>query len=257
MKRPVDPPRLLDDASGASDAMRELVASTRGDEPTADQVSDVTARLAHLLGPFGAPPSGSSPTEPDPPAPAGDSGSSAAASSTLLRKLALPGLVLGLISAGAAMWWSGSERSEARSLGRSGRGLELHSSAMQTNEPSVDQAPNPAPSGSVSHRATPVPSASAGDHEDELALLRRAHAALRGGDGSSALGLTYEHARRFPRSALSQEREVIAIEALVRLGRRGEAERRGQRFLSGHSQSTHARRVAAILGKDLDAGAAR
>jgi hypothetical protein len=78
---------------------------------------------------------------------------------------------------------------------------------------------------------------------------------VRSGAGAKALELTHEHARLFPKSALAQEREVIAIESLVQLGRKSEAERRGARFLTGHSHSTHARRVAAILGKDLDAGA--
>jgi hypothetical protein len=95
-------------------------------------------------------------------------------------------------------------------------------------------------------RATPAPSAPPA--EDELSMLRRAHAALRGGQPARALSIAGEHAKAHPRGVLSQEREVIAIEALQRLGRHAEARARGELFLRAFSKSSHARRVRTILG---------
>lgn len=58
-----------------------------------------------------------------------------------------------------------------------------------------------------------------------------------------ALELTAEHRRRFPTGALSQERQVLEIDALYRLGRRAEADQRAQRFIASHPGSSYARRV--------------
>jgi hypothetical protein len=52
---------------------------------------------------------------------------------------------------------------------------------------------------------------------------------------------------------LAQEREVIAIDALVRLGRRGEADARARRFVGAYPGSPDVQRVETILGEKLDA----
>jgi hypothetical protein len=44
-----------------------------------------------------------------------------------------------------------------------------------------------------------------------------------------------------------QEREVIAVEALLRAGRREEAQARFQRFLERHPRSAHRRRLEDLL----------
>jgi outer membrane protein assembly factor BamD (BamD/ComL family) len=67
-------------------------------------------------------------------------------------------------------------------------------------------------------------------------------------DPSGALALTQEHARRFPSGTLSQEREVLAIEALARLGRTSEARRRLDAFRSRFPQSPHVARLATLVG---------
>jgi hypothetical protein len=80
----------------------------------------------------------------------------------------------------------------------------------------------------------------------ELALLRQARAAL-GSNPSRALALCADHARMFSGGVLGQEREVIAIEALLRAGRAAEARERGRRFGESFPGSAHARRVASLL----------
>jgi hypothetical protein len=49
-------------------------------------------------------------------------------------------------------------------------------------------------------------------------------------DGAAALATTEEHARRYPRGVLVQEREAIAVRALVLLRRTDEARARVDRF---------------------------
>ncbi len=73
---------------------------------------------------------------------------------------------------------------------------------------------------------------------NEVALLDSARAAL-ATDPRRALTLTQEHARRFPHGALSQEREVIAIEALSKLGQTSAAKARGSDFERHYPGSAH------------------
>lgn len=89
-------------------------------------------------------------------------------------------------------------------------------------------------------RARPVPPRP--DAVAEAELLERAQAAL-SKRPSAALALTREHKRRFPRGALVQEREVIAIEALSRLGQSREASARAAEFERRYRGSVHQRRL--------------
>lgn len=82
----------------------------------------------------------------------------------------------------------------------------------------------------------------------EVALLGRAQHELVS-DPGSALSATEEHARRYPSGALLQEREFIAIQALVRLGRRSEAATRAAQFRSRFPESAHLRRIDILLGQ--------
>jgi hypothetical protein len=72
----------------------------------------------------------------------------------------------------------------------------------------------------------------------EAALLERARDALRA-NPAAALALTREHDRHFPRGVLAEEREVIAIEALRRMGREAAAERRAAAFERRYRGSVH------------------
>jgi len=89
----------------------------------------------------------------------------------------------------------------------------------------------------------------AGEAESEAGFLRRTRAAL-AGDPARALRMTEEHAARFPRGVLVQERDVIAIDALVRLGRRDEARAKAMSFRARYPSSAHASRIAAIVGTE-------
>jgi hypothetical protein len=96
-------------------------------------------------------------------------------------------------------------------------------------------------------RSEPAPQASA-TFTEELELLRRAKASAVS-EPERALALLDEHERRFARGALAQEREVIAVEALLSRGDRARAEQRAAKFLAHHPGSAHARRIHALLGE--------
>src|SRR6185437_12473589 len=83
--------------------------------------------------------------------------------------------------------------------------------------------------------------------ETEIELLQRAQGAL-AASPAQALALTREHTARFPGGAFSQEREVVAIQALLRLGQREEARARGARFVATYPGSGYRRRIEALLG---------
>ncbi|MCB9603735.1 MAG: hypothetical protein H6722_12225 [Sandaracinus sp.] len=79
----------------------------------------------------------------------------------------------------------------------------------------------------------------------EPALLERARRLLASAP-QRTLALARAHERRFPEGALIEERELLAIEALVGVGRVDEAERRARRFLRRWPDSVQARRVREV-----------
>jgi hypothetical protein len=84
--------------------------------------------------------------------------------------------------------------------------------------------------------------------EDELALLQRASDAV-ASRPEEALRLADQDAFIYPAGALAQERELIAIQALVRLGRRSEASLRADQFFRNFPGSAHRPRILALLGE--------
>jgi hypothetical protein len=101
-------------------------------------------------------------------------------------------------------------------------------------------------------RSTAAPRAqlSAGEAlVEELALLRRAQRALTTRP-VQALSLVRQHERDFTHSSFVQERETLAIEALLRAGRVRDAHTRAAAFGRRFPESAYGRRIA-----DLMAGA--
>jgi hypothetical protein len=114
-------------------------------------------------------------------------------------------------------------------------------------EAATPVSPRPPTSATVRRPISPLA------HGDELALLARAQAALATNPGA-ALELVATHARAFRGGTLAQEREVIAIDALSRLGRKAEATARARRFHRLFPASAHGRRVEVIVGVPVSAG---
>jgi len=96
--------------------------------------------------------------------------------------------------------------------------------------PSVSPPDPPASSGARPRAAQP-------SLEAELALLERARGKLSEGEPHATLQLLREHQAQYPASALQQEREALAIRALLAAGRRAEAQRRTQAFVRAYPNS--------------------
>ena len=90
-------------------------------------------------------------------------------------------------------------------------------------------------------KAAPV-SASRGGAADELQLLGQARRFVERRP-ARALALAQRHVRQHADSEFAQERERIAIEALLRLGHRPQLRRRASRFLSAYPNSGYASQV--------------
>lgn len=125
--------------------------------------------------------------------------------------------------------------------------------SLPTARPSLPSLPSSEPATAVAppvmtHRRSEAaaPAEPIAPAESEVQLLKRAQLAL-AADPDLALSLTRAHAVRFPRAALDQEREMIAIDALRRLGQIDEAKRRAEAFRARYPRSAHLHRLEGLL----------
>jgi outer membrane protein assembly factor BamD (BamD/ComL family) len=71
---------------------------------------------------------------------------------------------------------------------------------------------------------------------------------LLGGDAAMALRMLDRAEAEFPNGALGEEREALAVRALVASGQNEPARKRGEAFLRAFPRSPHASEVRTILG---------
>jgi hypothetical protein len=83
----------------------------------------------------------------------------------------------------------------------------------------------------------------------ETRMLEVARSAL-GSDPAQALEITKEHSKLFPKAQLRDERELIAVDALLRLGRRAEAWERAKSRILQEKESLYAKRMRQLFGSD-------
>jgi hypothetical protein len=94
--------------------------------------------------------------------------------------------------------------------------------------------------------AAPVLIENKQDEMDEARLLNVARNVL-STDPARTLQLTNEHYRKFGTGILGEEREVLVIEALARLGHRDQAKQRADNFLRAYPQSVYRTRLSRQL----------
>jgi hypothetical protein len=100
----------------------------------------------------------------------------------------------------------------------------------------------PASSGAPAVKRTPTETDGAAAEDrlgQEVALLRRAQAALRGGNAGQALVLLDQHQREFPRGVLAHERTVTRIQAYCRSGQLAKAQAIYRRIAGASPNSPH------------------
>lgn len=254
MNDPQDPPRLVDDAAGSA-RLRALLEEGRRDVGTTDDVRQLESRLVPLIWPP-MPPT-ATPDSTGAGASGAAAGAKAAAGSGIGVKAGLVAIAVGL--AGGGLWLAKTKAparveppaTTAAADNKSPNDMPAGNQAAAP--PPEEAAPTPGapeaiapelPASGAKERNTP-----AAERASESDLLGRAHAALRT-DPARALALADEHRKTFPNGILAQEREVLSIEALERLGRHKEAVARADRFLRNFPGSAHRSKVNAVIGRE-------
>jgi hypothetical protein len=229
MTDPDDPSRLFD-AADAPAGLKNVLRAAQADVGNEQQLARLAGRLGPLLGATAA------------------TGAGAAAATAKLGGAAKLGIAaVALIAAGSGALIVLSPASPPSPKPSS---TAVASAPPTPVPPPVVAAPSAALSAPVAPEPPP-PAASAPLTRDkpsaatppsEAELLEQARAAIKS-DPSRALQRANEHARRFPRGVLVQEREVLAIRALRRLGRDAEADRRADAFAKAFPGSAFQRKL--------------
>ena len=231
-----DDKRLLE-RDDTSASLRSLLQAAKQDEPSKSELAGLHARLADAL-----------------PKGALAGGASSVATAAIAKWLVLGLGALAAVAVGGYAL-SGAPKQIPVPPDVSSGGIL----ATAVANPAADSATSlastamamPAPSASMPMPTITVPtakaSAPAAPAETEEAMLARAHAELLRGDASQALETATAHARAYPRGNFSQEREMIAIEALLKRGDRAAASARAVRFRKSFPGSGHLARLDSLL----------
>ena len=245
-----DPPRLIDSTSGGS--LQRLLRAGSSELPDEQQLRALEARLGPILEP---PPGGDSGggNAPDPGSTAATAaglsvGAKAAIGAGLLAA-AIGVAVVPNMSSPAHVPPAASVVAVVPSLPtptvmttQTRHAVSTASLAPATRDVAVVTA---RPS-SVPPKASASSKPAATDPVAEARLLQRAQDAL-AANPAEALSLCGEHAKRFPGGILSQEREVIIIQAMAGMGRLSEAKTRAEQFRRAHPRSAYLRRIENLL----------
>jgi hypothetical protein len=245
--KPAPKARLRDDPDAPPIVRADLVRATKVPAVAFDAARGLAALEAAIQA-VGAPA-----------APSAAAGKSLAAT---LAKGAIVGLVAVGIAGGASVWLGGRKAAPPPA--------SVMSSAVEVAPPPAPHAPSEpveeaslppprtvpssslarrpephvaAPPASSSAEAPPAPSG-ASQLQMEMENLVR----LRAADPRQALALAEEGQRRFPSGFYVQEREALAIAALVQLGRRGEAVARARAFVAAYPRSHFVERIRELTG---------
>jgi hypothetical protein len=162
--------------------------------------------------------------------------------------------LMGIVATGAvvlmgALWRSPREVPTAKAPARLSPAQTSplpHSTPASPALPAAQPMRESSPVPKHEARARPAKPRDAVDAAGELALLTRARRALESAPAQT-LVLTDEHSRRFRRGLFGEERELLAIDALVRLSHDALAQERARRFRQRYPRSMHLRRLESSL----------
>ncbi len=232
-----DPPRLTGAASTEPEPLRDVVRDLRQATLSEQSLARIEAKLGAALD-VRLPAPGARRAAPV--------GGPAAATGRRWLWLVAAALVVAVAAALAA-----ERRARRTPPVQSPAGLPaLGAPASLPPPPPVEPTSPPTATADGELDASAVPSRASSppvSAPSEGELLGRAERSL-ASSPATALALADEHARRFPRGSLVQEREVIAVEALARLGREAEARARGRALLRAYPASIYRTKVEQVLG---------
>jgi hypothetical protein len=235
--------RLLeygDDLNGVLRSALDAEESTALD-PDSARLAKIGAGIADRIG---APPPQGPPQGPNPPpghaAPVA-TGVASKAPFVLLAAATIVGLVA-----------IGSKSSDKPAPTPATRATTVETAAPIAEPPpstpgiSLNDLPSVAPKTTTATKAAARPAEA--PTVEEIALIGRAHDALRS-DPKSALALCEEHETEFGSGHFAQEREAVAIEALVYLNRKDEAQKRFTAFDGKFPSSSHRVHLESLLAR--------
>jgi len=230
------------DGKGAPSELTALLKAAKADVPSQAELTGLEASLASLLN---APP-----PAPAPPAAKPFAGSQLPLAAKLGVLAALGALVGTTAYLTANRPGPGASAPVERTPASTSTSLPQAKPAQPKLQPSASEQPVPEPSQVSDEGAKPAEAALEAQPKpahgapkpSEASLLGQAQRALKS-DPARALAITREHKRLYPAGALSQEREVIAIEALARLNRKGSAQEKANQFSQKYPESAHQQKV--------------
>lgn len=231
--------RLLEYGDDLNDVLRSALDAEKSApaSPDAARLAKIGAGIADRIG---APPP-QPPTNPPP----GHAAPVAVASKAPFVLLAAA-VVAGLVAIG-------SMSNEKPAPAPAPRAHTAETTAPTIAEPapsppgiSLNDLPNaPQPAAKAPTKPAPAPF---GPTQEEIALIGNAHDALRT-DPAAALALCKQHETKFAGGHFAQEREAVAIEALVYLNRKEEAKRRFASFDNEYPSSSHRVHLESLLAR--------
>lgn len=182
-----------------------------------------------------------------------------------MRPAVLAACLLIACVAAAASYWVSRHRERpvpppSAPASASGEHAILREPAVEPAPPSPSPEPSATPESDAGARSSPtrpkaLPSVAA-EGPSELELLREAQR-LQASDPAAALVVVARHLRLFPSGILAQEREMVAIDALMRLGHGEAARARAATFLRRYPGSVHALRIRELVGGSAPSSSAR
>jgi len=222
--------------AGAPGELGELLSSARGDVPSAHELSGLEAKLGALLD---APPPAAQPPADAAPRPVAPSPGMPG-----LAKLAVLVAVGGLV--GTGVYLGAREPATAPVPAPSPVSAPAPKAAPLAQKPVAAAPAAPASEAPIDEAAAPKARAQVTAKPSEASLLNQAQQALKT-NPRRALQLTRLHKQLYPQGSLSQEREVIAIEALSRLDKKSSAHERAEAFSEKYPESAHQKKVDTSL----------
>ncbi len=230
MSAPREPERLAS-SSEVPERIQRVLQRAREDAASSADLARIRARVF----PPAAPPSD------------GQGGGSGAGAGSALAPVI--GGAIGVLVIGAAVvgLLSLSNRSLHPAIaGHAATSILVDMPVPATSSPLPDTPPSDSIASEPSATAVTQPASAQAptphSSPSEVELLDAARSALPR-DPQAALGLAQRHRALFPKGILSQERDVIEVEALARMGRDGEARRKAQEFQERNPNSPYGSRL--------------